>query len=202
MSPEGHGNRDTHQVTVFGCAVITYADHVRSLGWASLSSRLKTQAPTVTPAPGWPQRPRVQDHTHKPPLKTWSSSLGTHVSVTSPSSSHTSWRHSASSISPILIQLCALLPLKPPSTAPPPSGPNARASSSCHCQFLPSLRSFLQNEARQIPLKHSQLLYAHPQEQLQDSWLHLGFLPNHLMSLKHTPPLAIKTVVPPPYFLG
>ena len=48
----------------------------------SLSSRLETQRPTVIPTPESPQMPPVQDHTHKPPLKTWSSSLGTHVSVT------------------------------------------------------------------------------------------------------------------------
>ena len=35
MSPEGHGDRDTHQLTVAGCAVITYADRMWPPGWAS-----------------------------------------------------------------------------------------------------------------------------------------------------------------------
>lgn len=85
MSPEGHGDRDIHQLTGAGlCCYHVRRPYVASGLGLSLSSRLKTQPPTVIPTPESPQMPHAQDHTHSPPLKTWSSSLGTHVSVTKP----------------------------------------------------------------------------------------------------------------------
>ena len=129
ISPKGH----VIQLISVGCAVTTCTEPYAASGLGlSLNSRLSTQPPTDLPTPKSPQMQHVQDHTHKPPLKTWSSSLVTNVSVTEPIiqlHKLETQRHPPPLSPPSLSNSSHLahLPLKQPFTAPPPSGPNARA---------------------------------------------------------------------------
>lgn len=108
-------------------------NHTQPLGWASLNSKLSTQPPTDLPTPKSPQMQTCpRPHSQASPQNLVLFSCGqcvsdrAHYPVTQARNSEAS----SPSVSSILISnspRLAHLPLKQPFTAPPPSGPNARA---------------------------------------------------------------------------